>query len=207
MICFNWLNALRYLWPRGPSLGLSVCGLYNERRLSGLQLLLLLPPPHRLRLFFFFFLRFPFSFPAFSARFLFAFLAFLGHHRLSSFLSLHAFFASDERSLSLPWPSPSRPSPLRPWPLRLSRNRTIVHSRLAHERLKADSLLAHTHIHTYVYRENRRRFINIESRQVDLYYREWFTSDSGRALSSPLCHRTATYLPKSSLLTPPSARK
>lgn len=40
MICFNWLNAVRYLWPRGPSLGLSVCGLVlhnertNERRLS-----------------------------------------------------------------------------------------------------------------------------------------------------------------------------
>jgi len=40
MICFNWLNALRYLWPRGPSLGLSVCGLYNDRRLL---LLLRLP--------------------------------------------------------------------------------------------------------------------------------------------------------------------
>lgn len=46
MICFNWLNALRYLWPRGPSLGLSVCGLYNDRRLLLLLLLLLrLPRP------------------------------------------------------------------------------------------------------------------------------------------------------------------
>lgn len=94
MICFNWLNAVRYLWPRGPSLGLSVCGLvlHNERT-STLErtssgLLPLLPPP-----------RPPLPSPlAFSARFLLAFLVF------------HAFLPL---SLSPPKPNSSSPQVLR----------------------------------------------------------------------------------------------
>lgn len=87
MICFNWLNALRYLWPRGPPLGLSVCGLLQQLRLD-------------------FFLSSPPSTPPFSSPASLWPSSFLA--RSTPFPSIYVFLSAKS-----PCPSPLRPWPLR----------------------------------------------------------------------------------------------